>query len=263
MKDPKKLRELLLDYKLGHMKQQLRERFDERVFNEPEFSALLEEAEFDLLDDYHAGRLSVAERERVEQAFSSAERDRAIPIPAQRFAQAAAAPRRKGMFLPAFALSLSAFVIAGIFFITHHAAVRSSIGSAEGSAPSGRMAALPPSVDPRSEVASLLLTAEVVRGDSAMQLRLTPKIRTVRIQWVVPAETTGSLFSLRVVEAPGTTRAIVESVRVATLDGRRVAEFSIPANAFRGSGDRYLLSVRPEEPSAAALREYHLTVDRR
>ncbi len=263
MTEQNELRRLLLDYKLDRMQQPQRERLEERIFNDAEFSAMLEEAEYDLLDDYRAGRLSTNIRELVAQAFSPAELARTIRTPAQRVPRAAAIARRRGMFLPVFALSLSALLIAGVIFIARHAEVRSEAGRAESAAQAGDMATPPAAAGRHEEEPTLLLTAEVVRDGSAMHLRLAPAVRMVRVQWVVPAEASGSSFSLSVAAEHGVIRTTVESAGVSILDGQRVAEFSVPADVFRGLGDRYLLSVRSSGAAENPIREYRLTVARR
>ena len=262
MKQRNNLRELLLDYKLGEMKQKHRDRFDERIFQDPEFSEMLEEAEFDLLDDYRAGRLSAAMKGRVERAFSPSELAGPPLSPAQSSPPPAPTPRRPGMLLPAFALTCSALIVAGILFVSHRDVLRSLAGSARRSNPASNLAVPSASVEPQAAVASLLLTDEVVRDGSALQLRLAPETRIVRMQWVVPAGTKGSAFALSVVAAPYLPCATVESSSVSTLDNQQVAEFTVPANIFCASGDRYLLSIRSAPAHAPTIRQYLLTVVR-
>ncbi len=259
--DPQnRLRELLLDYKLGRMKQKHRDRFDERIFKDPEFSETLEEAEFDLLDDYRSGRLSAAMKKRVERAFSPSELA-GLPLnPAQSSRQAVPAPRRPGILLPTFALACSALIVAGILFVSHRGLRRSLAGNAPASSPTRTLAVHHPAAKPQAAAATLLLTSEVVRDGSALQLRLAPATRTVRIQWVVPAGTTGSAFYLSVVAMPDNPCATAKSSGVSTLDNQQVAEFNLPADIFRRSGDRYLLSIHSTPAPVPAIREYPLTV---
>ncbi len=259
--DPqKKLRELLLDYKLGQMKQKHRDRFDERIFQDPEFSARLEEAEFDLLDDYRAGRLSAALRKRVERAFSPSELKGPPLSPVQTSQKTVPAPRRPGMLLPTFALACSALIVAGIFFVSHRGVRRSLAGNVREAVPPPKQAIRSTSAQPQAGIASLLLTSEIVRDDSALQLTLPAAIHTVRIQWVVPAGTTGSAFALSIVAVPNIPCATVESTGVSTLDNRQVAQFFVPADLLRKSGDRYLLSIRSTREFAPAIRQYALTL---
>jgi hypothetical protein len=259
--DPqKKLRELLLDYKLGQMKQKHRDRFDERIFQDPEFSAALEDAEFDLLDDYRAGRLSAALRKRVERAFSPSELKGPPLSPVQTSQKTVPAPRRPGMLLPTFALACSALIVAGIFFVSHRGVRRSLAGNAQEAVPPPKQAVRSTSAQSQAGVASLLLTSEIVRDGSALQLPLPAAIQTVRIQWVVPAGTTGSRFVLSIVAVPNILCATIESTGISTLDNQPVAQFLVPADLLRKSGDRYLLAIRSTRELAPTIRQYALTI---
>lgn len=72
-------RSVLLAYLLGELPPGVRERLEERVLSDQDFSDQLQEAEYDLIDDYHAARLRHSERRRVEKAFP---RERLIELSA-------------------------------------------------------------------------------------------------------------------------------------------------------------------------------------
>jgi anti-sigma-K factor RskA len=260
MNEADHLRELLLDYKLGLLSEDERERTDERIFEESEFSALLEEVEYDLLDDYRSGRLTAADRVRVERAFSPAERA-GMTIRAPKPVE----PRHRGLLLlPFLALPLAAAVIVAMVLIP---------GRRSGSPPSSGIAqqpaetAKPPNptavASPQDQVATLLLTPDVTRDDSTLRLALTPATSRVRIQWMVPAQTSGMTFSLTVSQVSGTVLALANDKDIQVINGQRITEFSVSPAVFRDSSGDCLLTVRALAEPAKPIRQYRITIQHR
>jgi anti-sigma-K factor RskA len=260
MNEADHLRELLLGYKLGSLSEDERERMDERIFDEPGFSALLEEAEVDLLDDYRSGRLTAADRVRVEQAFSPAERagvTMRAPEPT--------APRRRGLLLmPLLALSLAAAVILAVVFISdRRAGSPPSAGAAHQPTVTAKTSNPATGASPQDQEATLLLTPDVTRDDSSLRLALTPATSRVRVQWMVPAQTGGAAFSLTVSQASGAVLASANDTDIQVINGQRIAEFSVAPAVFRASSGDFLLTVRASAEPAKPLRQYRVTTERR
>jgi hypothetical protein len=261
MQTPAQFRELLLDYKLNRLSPAERESVEERMFREAEFSAQLEEAEYDLLDDYYHARLSPEDRARVEEAFSASERARALILRAP--APVVRAPvRRAGFFsMPVLALSFGALVVVFALGLWLHGRQRSSPSVATNVPKLPEIATATPSASAPSPqtVATLLLTPEVTRDASALRLVLTPQTNGVRVQWVLPSETLGDKFELTV-----TTRSGASVVRangeVSVVEGQRLVEFSLPAAELH-PGEGYQFTV--SDTHHIAVREYRVTVARR
>jgi hypothetical protein len=261
MQTPAQFRELLLDYKLNRLSPAERESVEERMFRETEFSAQLEEAEYDLLDDYRHARLSPEIRERVEEAFSASDRERALmlraPAPVVRMLV-----RRAGFFsMPVLALSFGALLVVFALGLWLHGRQWPSPSVATNAPKLPEIATTtPPAAAPSPQsMATLLLTPEVTRDASELQLVLTPQTDGVRVQWVLPSETRGDKFELTV-----TTRSGASVVRAdgeaSVVEGQRLVEFSMPVAELH-SGEGYQFTV--SDTRHTAVREYRVTVVRR
>jgi hypothetical protein len=259
MNEADHLRELLLGYKLGRLSEDERERVEERIFSEPEFSGMLEDAEYDLLDDYRSGRLTGGDRTRVELGFSPDEHARSMAIPVNK---SAAPRRRRQLLLPLFALSLAAAIVVAMVFIPVRR--RGSPPSAGNPHQPAQTAKAPnPAVgaSPQDQVATLLLTPDITRDDSTLQLELTPTTSRVRVQWMVPAQISGMAFSLSVSQASGPVLASENDMDIHVINGQRIAEFSVSPAVFRASSGEYLLTVRALADPAKPIRQYSVTIE--
>lgn len=119
MNESSDLRKLLLAYRLGELSRDEREALDERIIGDRELSDRLAEAEYDLLDDYRAGRLAVAERSCVKRGFLPSERTR-MTLGAE--PEAAVSPATHGgrsMWL-ALATAAALLLVTGVVLFTTH-----------------------------------------------------------------------------------------------------------------------------------------------
>jgi anti-sigma-K factor RskA len=256
MQTPAQFRKLLLDYRLNRLSPAERESVEERMFREVEFSTQLEEAEYDLLDDYRHARLSPGDRARVEEAFSASERARALMLRAP--APVVRTPvRRAGFFsMPVLALSFGALLVAFALGLWLHGRQRPSPAVVTNVPKLPEIAAATPSPQ---IMATLLLTPEVTRDTSALQLVLTPQTDGVRVQWVLPSETRGDKFGLTVTTRSGTSVMSVGG-EVSVVEGQRLVEFDLPAAELHpGEGYQFIVN----DTHHTAVREYRVTVARR
>ena len=261
MQTPAQFRKLLLDYRLNRLSPAERESVEERMFREAEFSAQLEEAEYDLLDDYRRARLSPGDRARVEEAFSTSERARALVLPAP--VPAVRTPvRRAGFFsMPVLALSFGALLVVFALGLWQHERQQPSPAVVTNVPKLPEIATTtPPVAAPSPQImATLLLTPEVTRDASALQLVLAAQTAGVRVQWVLPSETRGDRFELRVTTRSGA-QVVSASGEASVVEGQRLVEFSLPAAEFH-PGEGYQFTV--SDTHHTAVREYRVAVVRR
>ncbi len=263
-------RQLLLAYLLGELPPAERSDIEERMLADQDFSDLLQEAEYDLTDDYRAARLSPDERARVEAALG-----------AERLAQSArvsphatppvASPKRippQSSYLLRWSLAAAVLVAAsGWFAFDHympagnglpHAAgvVAPGAASGQGEPQSGPA----PGEDKNSSVV-LLLASNVTRGSGALPLNLSPSTRTVIVQWVVPTHTSSRSFQLSVTR-DGKVVETEQQQDLQTIDGQLVAEFRVNPALFAtgSSGSSLLLLIRGGGPNTPVVAEFPVSV---
>ena len=206
MNDSSDLRQLLLAYNLGELPSAERSELEERMFNDEVFSDRLEEAEYDLIDDYRAHRLRTADRPRIEKVFSREQLMRALlpaTSPIQRHPESRAAhqpiqqPANVSLSTsawPRFRLPLAAAVLGLLaatswLLVSRHVQERASNYVA---ATSGTNApASPPAVSGNNTPSShtlpnpaatavLLLGPEITRGAPTVELQLSPEVSALR-----------------------------------------------------------------------------------
>jgi hypothetical protein len=255
MNDSPDLRQLLLAYKLGELPSAERSALEERMFNDEAFSDRLEEAEYDLIDDYRAHRLSTAERPRVEKAFSREQLMCALPPATSPLQPSANVPLSTSAW-PRFRLPLAAAVLVLLtatswFLVSRHMQERESNYVAATHAP-----ASPPVVPGNSTPSShtlpnpaatavLLLGPEITRGAPTVELQLSPAVTTLRVQWVVPPQQSGTTFCLSVTKNGKVLKTIAQHGSLQNVGDSHMAEFLLDApNIAKQQKDaRYLFVV--------------------
>jgi hypothetical protein len=278
MDTPAELRDMLLQYRLHELDEARREQIDALLIADPDFSAAMQEAEYDLLDAYAARELSETDRLRVERAlhpagrFSPASPGSVIrpPSPATASAPPASTPlsartRWTPLWATAAAVLAVGSVVAFSLWRAHPAppqaiappAARASL-SAPASPPVAAQAPAPVNpAQPRPEpsVAELILPG-ALRSPSALPLKIAPAVTTVRFLWPGASGEAAS-YDLQLVGDDGTQRC-----RSRGVGARRnhVVQFSCPAAQIPpGTSFLRVLSV-PALPDDAPLLEIALAV---
>lgn len=259
MNDSSDLRQLLLAYKLGELPSAERSELEERMFNDEAFSDRLEEAEYDLIDDYRAHRLSTAERPRVEKAFSREQLMCALPPATSPLQPSANVPLSTSAW-PRLRLPLAAAVLVLLaatswFLVSRHVQERESnyVAATSGAT---HAPASPPVVPGNNTPSShtlpnpaatavLLLGPEITRGAPTIELQLSPAVTTLRVQWVVPPQQSGTTFCLSVTKNGKVLKTVTQHGSLQNVGGSHVAEFLLDApNIAKQQKDaRYLFVV--------------------
>lgn len=267
------LRQLLLAYKLGELSSKDRDQMDERIICDQEFSDQIAEAAYDVLDDYRAGRLARAQRRRVEKAFSPAElrsgSGRGFELPKT------PAPATQRWFPIGIAsLACLAISLLLLFIHLHKASVPAPISathsaekpgpqspSATPVAPSGSGSPTAPQSS-RQLLAVLVLRSAVARGGTAPVLELNSSTKVVRVQWVVPDDSTARAFTLSVTREGVILKTIAQRRNLQKIGGNFEAEFDLAPGVFAKSPEdsRFLFIVYTNDAPRTAVGEYPVIV---
>jgi hypothetical protein len=254
-------RELYLAYRLGEIPESEKEPIEDLMLTDDEFSDRMQEAENDLLDDYHAGRLKSAERVRVERVFTRDELRPSLSLPSRTTGGHAIVPSKPARtFSSAFRLACVAaatvlVVLAGWVIAARHHSGAASPAPAARTTPAS--STLPQDTGKSStstavssshlpgETAVFLLAPAITRGGSTAHLELHPATRTVMVQWLVPSELAGGTFSL-LVQRNGKQVAMVPASNVLHVTGSDIEGFSLPRAVFSSTGPHvhYVFLVR-------------------
>jgi hypothetical protein len=266
-------RQLLLAYKLGELSPEDREQLDERIICDQDFSDQIAEAEYDVIDDYHAGRLESAQRRRVEKAFSRAElrsgSDRGLEL-----SKAPAPATLRWLPLGIASLACLSIGLLVLFIYLHKAQTPAPVAvthSAEkpGSQPSSAAPAAPSSPgsskatqDSNRLLAVLLLQSTVTRGGTSSVLELAPSTQMVHVQWVVPDGVTTRAFTLSVTRRGVILKTIAERPTLQKIGGKLEAEFDLAPGVFAKSPKdaRFLFIVYTDDAPHTAVGEYPVIV---
>jgi len=262
-------RALLLAYLLNELSSEERLSVEERMLTDQNFSDELQEAEFDLIDEFHAGTLTPAEGRRVEAALpadrlegplgaKSRTQTRADGTIAHR-SMRAAWPRRF-----AFAGAAAAALTVLIWPLGRR------LARSLPSQPGTLQASLPKTPVPSTRVASsdaqdsatavLLLTPDVSRGDHTPELRLLPSTQSVLVQWVLPAGTSSGPFMLTVNEGSTNVLTVHQGGSLRSIEGQRLAVFEVARSAWPNNpvSTHLLLTIRNEAPPNALQGEFQI-----
>jgi hypothetical protein len=270
-------REVYLAYRLGKLSQAESEPIEDRMLSDSEFSDRMQEAEYDLLDDYRAGRLSFAVRLQVERAFDRDELRQALTFASRRDGKHAAAPSHPApRFSSAFRVAMAVTALLLIAVAGWVLAVRLHSGKvfpaqaartspAPSSSPQNSSPSSTPTAGSSShlpgDIAVLLLAPAVTRAGTSAQLELHPATRAVTVQWLVPSDLAGHTFSL-LVQQNGKEIALAPASNVQHIGGSDVEEFSLPRTVFSAVGPRayYIFLVRKSGIAPATVAEYAVRV---
>lgn len=157
----------LRDYFLGKLPQAERERLELRAFEEDSFEDLMQEAEYDLLDQWARGGLSKGEKSIVERRFSAEKLSLALAL---------ANRQKKPRWLSQPAL-LWAGIAAGLAVLLGLSAVWHFAGADRRSQPITQVQPV--------EIAELLLQIPVSRGNIPPAFRIPARAQQIRISAAV------------------------------------------------------------------------------
>ena len=290
MDTPSEWREMLLQYRLNELDDVRREQIDALLVSDPDFSAAMQEAEYDLLDAYAARELNETDRLRVERAlrpkgrFSPEAPGRVIGsqrasekavAPIQEIPRAAA-PRWTPLWTTAAVLVVAA-VVAGSMWRSNHGAPEQAVahpaapaaapaieGSEQGShvAPGGTTLPVPTGsapARPEANVAMVILPG-ALRSQAALPLKIAAGVKTVRFLWPgSPQQAGAASYEMQVVGDDGAERCRSRGI---AASGSHALQFACPA-AQIPSGTSFLRVMSlPVTPDDAPLLEVTVSVER-
>jgi hypothetical protein len=250
MESPSNTQRLLLRYLLDQLPPEERERIDEALITDQEFSDSFAEARSEWLDAYVAGSLPPEWRRPVEQALID------TPDGASSLRVAAALHSQRTHMLPNVRKFPSRAVLA--FFVPALAAcmvlafwLRSGPSSAPtrhslpgaGSPPVAAVKPLPPPIPvappdltkaptlgaARHGTLALVMPAGTLRGSDSVPLLLTAAIGRVQVQWPLPPDETAAAYTLLVSRDGAPATKFPQHGPVRTIGTEKIATFVLPA----------------------------------
>jgi len=278
MVTPPELREMLLQYRLHELDEVRREEIDARLIADPDFSAAMQEAEYDLLDAYAARELSETDRLRVERALHPAGRfspeaaghvigsPRAASsnvVPIRPISSTASAhPRWTLLWTVAAVLAIGSVVVFSLDR-THRSGPQQAVANlappapAPAAAPAASQAPAPAAPSPETTFAEVILP-RALRSKSSLALKIAPTVTTVRFLYA-GASAERTYYDLQLVGDDGSLHCRSRGIGT----GRNhIVQFSCPA-AQIPSGSSFLrvlaLSATPDD---APLLEITVSVSR-
>ncbi len=252
---------MLLEYRLGEMDEIRVEEIDERLIGDEEFAAAMQAAEYDLLDAYAAGELSLGDRARVERALE----------PQGRFSPAVSglvAGRSKVAVMPVrgtlrrktaawkWVLPIAAALLLGALLPL---ARRGERGESQGAlaAPSPAAGTVKVVV-PEAHVALVLLPS-AVRGTAPVPVLIGPGVDHVQFQWAAPNgldEPRG--YDLHVVSSDGKPECRAHGTTAVS----GAVDFLCPAAAIAGESAFVRVMEAGASPKDVPLMEMSITLRR-
>ncbi len=272
MNDSLHARELLLAYLLGELSPEEQQATEERMLIEQSFSDRLQEAEYDLIDDYYAGRLTPSEQRRVEAALPQerlfGEFSRSLDTKAS---VAPLYPQRSSSWLRWSVAAASFALLALVGWLVHFdlsrpAAKLPDIAKRATSSDQSNAATASASGNAGQDTtAVLLLASDVVRGPNSIPLDLRLATRTVLVQWAVPPRVGARSFRLSVTKDGRVLSSVLQDGELRSIGGRQVAEFRLDPVVLRdGAGESHLLLlIHSGDVPYPVEAEFPVTVSRR
>ncbi|MFZ0301949.1 MAG: hypothetical protein WAL75_04660 [Terracidiphilus sp.] len=299
MSDSTNFRELLLAYLLDELPADERACADQQMLVDDDYSAMLKEAEYDLLDAYAAGELTGVERDRVYRALvSGKEQDGKTEAAAalqrklagaqeagRNPAKAVEMRRRRAWLMPftvmAAAVVLAAGLTVSLEYLAQHkraAEVASQVAKPAGQAPASNSTEpvsredtppdhSKPAVDGAidAEAVSLVLPS-VARSSSATVVKLFPQTRFLRVEWPGALELATDQAQSLQLEIADDRRIVVTTPLASRVESsQRSAVFQVPAKALKPGSYLFRVVGRAAETESGpptVLSENSVTVTR-
>jgi hypothetical protein len=261
MNDSPDMRQLLLAYVLQELSSEDRRIVDERLLAEQDFSDQLQEAEYDLIDDYHAGLLEAAfSPHRLAQSLSPT-LQRGVVSPSSSTGQY---PSRSRWFLrwSLAAATLTICIACGWFLVLHlHTTQRPQ--TAQEAVPPTHSGQPSRSHPPEGEAtAVLLLASEVTRGPAGPTLELHPFTRVIEVEWLAPDERSPQSFALSVSVEGRILTKVKQDGPLKEVDGKRAAIFHLAPSVFtdNSADSHFLFMIGTDEVSQSVPAEFAVSV---
>jgi hypothetical protein len=262
-------RRLLLAYLLGEISVDERLAMDERMLADQDFSDQLSDAEFDLLDDYRAGRLSADDARRTRKAFAP-ERLAQFPSPNLTVgftgtSEKATARRGTSPFSGRLlAVTAAAFVVAalGWFVALHSHSARNHSQQTVQMASTAKGSSNDSGPIEAASTATLLLAPSVTRGPGEASLTMLPETKLVLVEWPVPVGAQARTFSLSLGRGHEVLATVPQNGELRQEGGQEVAEFQLAPSAFGNQSDwrRLFLLIRSNNPAKDIEGEYSVSI---
>lgn len=279
-------RELLLRYFLREMDPSEREIVDTQLIADPEFFAEFQETRNELLDDFAADRLPAEESARVQRAIeANAAFARAAQM-ANAFRLVNWHPRPEAKQVPRFRLPYWAVAACGIMIVggvvgsvvwLHRPAaplaqlkdVPAPVATmTRPTAPAGPSTAvsaqpMPQTGQKRAMLVATLVLPEGVRSAASIPLHLHQGVRSIHVEWPVPAEAEHSRhLVLTILQDSKQIAQLAEESPRRTIAGTPVASFAIPTTQVQSGKYIFRVTAAGDEPGQAPLIESDVEVTR-
>jgi hypothetical protein len=272
MQSPSNTQRLLLRYLLDHLPPEERERVDEALITDQDFSDSFAEARNEWIDAYAAGSLSPEWKNQVEQALlNTPDGQSSLRVAAALHSQPATVPIKTPKKFPSRAvLSFLAPALAAclvlVFWLHSGQSTRPVVQSSPASsspavadvkplsppaaeAPPTQAKAPAPQA-PRAGILALVMPAATLRGTDAVPLPLKPAINRVQVQWPLPEEAAAAQYTLEVAGDTTATKKYEQHGPVKTIGNTRIATFLLPAAILSTGQYTFALYAGPASESA-------------
>jgi hypothetical protein len=241
-------RQLLIRYLLEELPPQETAQIDERFLSDDAFLAEMEDVYFDLVDSLTSGELTGEQQERASKALRNWSEQKT------RFAAARLLQRDRGAVdsraggvsrVPRRGLILgflsAAAVIAIVFFLFHHQPGRTGN---QGAVSNTNLA----SGNTATETTfAILLSPEVLRGETIREVQVPRKTEMLRFQLVLPEGQPASEYSVQIMPR-GRGNPTTVSVSPHTLGDQRYLQFDLSSSSLP-PGDYTISALIPGTPS--------------
>ncbi len=242
-----------VEFLLGGLTPEERERLEEQAFTDDTVHEQLEATADDLIHAYLAGALSATDHRRFEECFLASPRRRERLAFLQQLVAAVGRtatrePVRRPQWrpLPALAAVATGALLLGLLWrlglpVTEPPAATPEARPSVEATPSPRLSAQPPNGrGPRRPAVRVVRPTQGTRTPTTVDLRDQP--RALRFEIAV-AE--GALSFDAVIRAADGTR-VWSAEEIPPPDAGKPLVVSVPASAFSGAGNRYSLRIEPE-----------------
>jgi hypothetical protein len=283
MESPSNTQRLLLRYLLEQLSPEERERIDEVLITDQEFSDSFAEARNEWLDAYVTGSLPPEWKKLVEQALiDTPEGASSLGVAAALHNQRTLMPPNVGRKFPSRAV-LAFFVpaLAACMFLALWLRSGPSSGPARhglpgsGSPPVAAVKLLPPPtpVAPsdltkapalsaaRHGTLALVMPSGILRGSDSVPLVLTTAIERVQVQWPLPPDETAPVYTLLASRDGALTTKFPQRGAVRTIGTEKIATFVLPA-AVLPDGEYTFALVGNQTADGSPVAQFSVAVSR-
>jgi hypothetical protein len=284
MESPSNTQRLLLRYLLEQLSPEERERIDEALITDQEFSDSFAEARNDWVDAYVAGSLPPEWKKLVEQALiDTPEGASSLRVAATLHSHRTLMPpnvRRKfpsravlAFFVPALAACM--FLALWLRSGPSSAPARHGLPGS-GSPPVAAVKRLPPPIPvapsdltkaptlgaARHGTLALVMPAGTLRGSDSVPLQLTATIERVQVQWPLPPDETAPGYTLLASRDGAPATKLPQHGAVRTIGNEKIATFVLPV-AVLPDGEYTFALYGNQSADGSPVAQFSVAVSRR